>query len=475
MPSLIDLSPEILQLIVENLCIHCQLPNDSPVNCLDAPLGHDGQASLASLCAAHSTLRTIAQPILHHYFLFNPTTKHLKFKILRARIARYFRTLCLRPDLADAVRVLSLSAPSAPDDMGKFPIDKEAWIAYPLLEQFCSAAMGSSLDFRHANPRPVDYKTVCHVLLTVIPNLRKLQCQILLSHSLSRDQKPLESVKHLEINQPTGLSLPAYPHDIIFQTFPAIESLDMTASLNCAHHFDSHDPTPKTCGHGVWEMLPKTLRKITFDHVTITSLGQVFGHCERLEDLSISIHINVNWPWELVSPPNGAFENLRSSLRRLVVDRGNPMMPKDDGLRPDGIYLKPALSLKKLAILEVLEIQHVFLTGEIIRTQNENPNRLSQVLPETLCALHIGYVWDWSTVESQLQDLIHARQTGQFKHLTNVQIDMAEKVSINEDRAAEMVEAFRQVGIVMTTGHSLPSNVSGGRGMLPQSPGEPRT
>jgi hypothetical protein len=100
-PSLARLPPELIIAIFGQLCAHCQDPTcehepDDP---------NEVQENLAALSAASKTckwMQTLVQPILFHQFtaLSNP--------VHPAQLYWFVRTLCERPDLANAVQMISL-------------------------------------------------------------------------------------------------------------------------------------------------------------------------------------------------------------------------------------------------------------------------------------------------------------------------------------------------------------------------------
>ncbi|RGP69674.1 ammonia transport outward 2 [Fusarium sporotrichioides] len=126
--KLTDLPVEILQSICGYLCLHCQIPH-----AVDAPgfltrTALLGQRALASLSRTCSYLRAIAQPVLFHHYLSDPSycvprlphddsDEHTLRANLsnvrhnfreRRRVTLFLRTLLDRNDLASSVHALSL-------------------------------------------------------------------------------------------------------------------------------------------------------------------------------------------------------------------------------------------------------------------------------------------------------------------------------------------------------------------------------
>lgn len=99
--TLLALPAEILIKISQNLCIHCRHPRIGEVADDEAAIAIHEQTALANLSALSRHLRTIAQPILFHFF-------HSLSGLIDTwrRLALFVRTLCYRPDLAASVRSL---------------------------------------------------------------------------------------------------------------------------------------------------------------------------------------------------------------------------------------------------------------------------------------------------------------------------------------------------------------------------------
>src|SRR6187399_1913923 len=102
MPSPLNQLPtELLQQICAQLCLHCQqATGSSAMPQLDTTPGRVNKHALAQLCHSNSVLRSIAQPVLFHYFVVNSAAQSVRAKHLRARLSKFLWTVCQRPDLA---------------------------------------------------------------------------------------------------------------------------------------------------------------------------------------------------------------------------------------------------------------------------------------------------------------------------------------------------------------------------------------
>ncbi|VUC20106.1 unnamed protein product [Clonostachys rosea] len=100
--SLLDLSPEILVQILEELCLHCSGVVDSTdtqsLGRCDLQVAKASQGALAALSRSCRVLRNVAQPYLYHYIAPGEKPRLLA------------RTLMQRPALAQLVEELAITA-----------------------------------------------------------------------------------------------------------------------------------------------------------------------------------------------------------------------------------------------------------------------------------------------------------------------------------------------------------------------------
>ncbi|KAH8892722.1 hypothetical protein GQ53DRAFT_805701 [Thozetella sp. PMI_491] len=447
--SLVDLPVEILQLMLSNLCVHCQHPRTSAAIPLDTDLGRINKHALAQLSCTNSTLRRVCQPVLFHYFVINASQKHVRLKRLRAQLSKFLRTICQRPDLGEAVRALSLLAPSDWRDV--YPIDKNTWASVPEVDHLMQSRTGLSGEpgYRAGQPAKLSLRKMTVLLLANTPSLDYLVLQVpnYGGHREWDTAKPLTRLRVLTLlPSPNSLFIVQNLANF-FRLVPQLEILSMKdASLLCPHHFSSHPDAdaPKDCNHRPWEVLPSTLRKITISNVEIFRLPHLFDHCPSLEDLAILLISNSAWAWINVPPPRGAFEGARKTLRHLVVcmpDSGD----FEQATGPSGICYQANLSLLNLELLESLEINQALLHAEVRRIRDGAVNELSLVLPRQLRALRIGYVISWSHIREQLYDLASSKVAGQLNSLVTVQVDLFASPSEQEVEAVD--STMRDAGI----------------------------
>lgn len=457
--GLIDLAPEILVLIFSHFCSHCQYGKINEIPEYNTVQDFQNQAALAAMCLTHSSIRSIAQPILHHFFVLNATNlTKMQNKILQPRVASFIRTLAQRPDLGKSVRALDLHPMVHTYDSWKTMITPDIWKSLPeeTYARFAgNAEIARSITLRHVDGRAANFGVTSVILLSLAPDLEYLVYEVgSFQRMLDLVQPPMTKLRVLYPIRTSQHMLVGHKLGNLFRLFPKIQALlASSATINCAHHFDSHSDQPKVCHHRPWEIFPQSLRKISWDSVSITTLGRIFDHCP-LQDLELSVYINQNWAWELVAPPGGAFENLRATLRRLVVtSQFSRYVSKPEEFEvvtaPDGLVARAHLSLRQLKRLEILEIDQLYLHAELRSHTEYSAQQLSAVFPESLKALHVGYVVAWSPLKVQLQDLVRARSSGRLKSLSIVQADFwsSDTRESNGDDIANITATLASVGI----------------------------
>ncbi|KAM0331366.1 hypothetical protein ACHAQA_003038 [Verticillium albo-atrum] len=111
MASLLTLPIELLEITIQLLCYHCNVPMEEDVNLLDrcsqesdddGPPGihRKSTATLAALALTCRHLNAVCTPVLYHF----PTTQHIYGHPSQYDDYRLLNTLVLRPDLARHVR-----------------------------------------------------------------------------------------------------------------------------------------------------------------------------------------------------------------------------------------------------------------------------------------------------------------------------------------------------------------------------------
>ena len=477
--GLIDLAPELLDLIFGHLCSHCQYGRANVFPEYNTIQDVENQATLAALCLAHSYLRKAAQAILYHFFVLNASYMKInKKKFLESRLTQFIGTVCKRPDLGKNVRALNMVPMDKTYNTWKAMIPAETWKSLPQedYERFAAnQEMSKSISSRHVNGRSVKFGVVSVLLLTLVPDLEYLLYQFGSFHHMLDLVKPIPKLRVLQLMPVPGSMLLGHQLRGVFRVFPNIQALSASdAAMSCDHHYNSHSDQPRLCDHSPWDMLPRSLRKITWDSAGITSLARIFDHCLRLEDLEITLYINMNWSWDIVPPPNGAFEKLRGILRRLVfTSQYSQAVPRLEDFEfvtaGGGLVARTRLSLRQFERLEILEIGQTYLHAELRRHTEYSANQLSAVLPESLKALHIGYVVAWPLLQEQLQELAQAKSSGRFKNLSIIQIDLWPLATNrpDEDEVTDLSSVLASGGIRFFCGIAN----TGGRRMLPSPPG----
>lgn len=442
------LPPEILHMIFSNLCIHCYNPLPSLMPDLNTSLCRVDKSTLAHLCRASKTFRDIAQPVLFHYFVLNTTAYQFRVRRLRAQLLKFLRVLCVRPDLAQAVRALGLRPGKFWKDV--YPIDHITWHAMGHID-----LLGFQ-DYSRDKPASISLSLASRLLLRVCPNLEYLRVVVPFYGGLNWcDVKPMPSMRVLELVSRPQMQFRLIDLDEAFRCLPNLTSLNLSGvCLHCKHHWDPDIGVPHLCDHRVWDILPSSLKKITADSVYIYRLAHLFDNCPQLEDLEMHIgYSNHDW---MLTPPLGALEERRHTLRRLVVNIVNwrdyiafpspPEMP-----RPDNCYYNVNMAFQKMTNLEFLGVDQPIIECEAHRAGFVD--LLSGALPESLRTLHIGYVTRKRTLVSQLHDLRDKKLQGRFKYLTEVRIGLCSPWEHLEKVLPELQEMLAAVGtdLVMVT------------------------
>ncbi|KAF3800950.1 hypothetical protein GCG54_00010224 [Colletotrichum gloeosporioides] len=116
MTNLLDLPPELIKRICEELCYHCRNPKHF-VNHDEDDTKND-KRSLAKVCLTSRALRNLVQPILYHYYATGnghwvhhngiDEYTNVQVQMEHDRLPLFLRTIIERPDLGRMIRGLQL-------------------------------------------------------------------------------------------------------------------------------------------------------------------------------------------------------------------------------------------------------------------------------------------------------------------------------------------------------------------------------
>lgn len=455
-----SLPTEVLHHIFANFCAHCT--NPEPCKAMpnfDSPVCRADKKALANACLINKSFHRIAQPILFHYCALNATASGIKADRLRGQLVNFLHSLYRRPDLATEVRALSFLP-------GRDWADKYT-LGMPLRDTM------RELGVMYHNSRSVRLGILTHLIMSLTLNTEYLRVTAPLGDNLEywRHIQPLPRVKLLELVTLAGSSALVKQGEV-FRVLCNLETMHIAgSSLLCEHHYDSHSDEEKACDHRTWHVLPSSLKRVVFDYVDTFRLPHLFDHCPQLQDLELFM-IHTGRLWEDATPPNGALEETRHTLRRLVVSLQDwfSWMDRPGGFEqrvgPEGACYKFNFSFRNMTKLEFLGVDQTMLVAEVIRATGTSI-KLSEALPVSLKTLHIGYVVRWHVLLEQLHDLYSAklRATGALE-LTTVRFDP--HFSIVED-AEEIRGLLHSVGIALEQGQNPGGQPGFSRQMLSPS------
>jgi hypothetical protein len=446
------LPTEVLHLIFPHLCTHCV--NPEPYKAMpdfNTPVSQRDKKTLANVCLVNRAFRLIAQPILFHCSSLNGATLDTRGDDLRGRLVQFLHAIYLRPDLASEVRALSL-------------IPKHDWANnYVLGTPLRNTMRKLGVLFHHS--RVVSLSSIVYLILTVTTNVEYLRITPpLYNFNVWNRLQPLSEVKLLELVC-LGGHHPLNRQTEVFRILCNLETVYvMGSSLLCEHHYDSPSSEENACDHPTWHVLPSSLQKVVFDYVEAFRLPHLFDNCPLIEDLELFM-IHSGNSWQDATPPNGAFEERRHTLRRLVVNLQDwhswQERPDEFEQRvgPEGPCHKFNFNFRDMSRLEFLGVHQSILAAEAIRATGSSV-KVSEVLPTSLKTLHVGYVVRWDVLLEQLYDLHSAKldSTGALK-LTTVRFDPCSSIIDDE----EIQHLLQSVGIALVQGYNLRGNVKMGR------------
>jgi hypothetical protein len=437
------LPPEILQMIFSNLCIHCSNPLPLTMPDLNTSLCRVDKLTLSHASRASKALRNVAQPIFFHYFVLNTTSYHSRARRLRAQLLKFLRVLCVRPDLAHAVRALGLRPGKFWKDA--YPIDHITWRAFGQIDllQF--------KDYTREKPAIISLSLASKLLLRVCPNVEYLRAVVPPDQGLDwAHLKAMPAMRVLKVVSTPNMSFRLVDLRENFRRLPNLTTLDLSGvDLDCKHGCDSDRHRTGLCSHPAWDFLPSSLKKISVDAIHINRLPHLFDKCPQVEDLEIHIGYS-NSDWRLTPPPLGALEERRHSIRRLVINivswrdyiafPSPPEMP-----RPNNAYYNVNMHFQNMKKLEYLGVDQPILECEVYRAGSVD--LLSAALPESLRTLHIGFVLRRRTLVNQLHDLHEKKLQGRFENLSIVYIGLCSPWAHIEDVFVELQNMLAPVGI----------------------------
>lgn len=489
---LTDLPVEILTLIAGSLCLHCQ--HAGPIVDLPEPVidrGREEKRALAALSLTCRFLRSIAQPILFHYYhsgnqpLTAPKGKWDTAGFDHGAdddlLVPFLRSIIQRPDLSASVHAVTLftrvfNRTAGPETNAlfreaarKFGIDNEVhndltveWAqelgiaaTAPFVEQILISRI-TPLRFNYLRHFPGDFPRLTYVAIT-------------------------------------GLGKQRYNEYHFGETRPLLSrapNLEVLIAADCGSESDRD--ARDFWAYQPWDITLPKLRKLSISGLDPVFLASVIAHCPALEDLELHVSFTSH---PLLSSEQ--LRPLRPTLRRLCYSVTHRSLQTaewkannsaDHTANVLSAFLEPAkfgppedrreetaVSLADFPRLEILEIEQILLYGAAAFSAEGRAERFEQEahtgaevlaakLPPLLRVLHIGMAVAWKELHRDLTELARRRLSNTLRE---VRVDCLEPPPAEEVRSLEATMA--KAGIVFSIG-STPVNAFA-RAMMPDRPG----
>jgi hypothetical protein len=488
------LPTELLSIIAQSLCVHCEYSNALEVVQFNTPINRANKTALSRLSRVCRRFRYICEPILYHYYSSNnlPCVGRTQSS---DKLAVFVRKILGSPILAAAVRALLLTYYDVPDcerrevDLARAIGNRQMGIdnhkkyyhdtVHFELQRILVTAVKSTLEYLLLARPAEDYGQDEFSDWTRIGSLPQLKTLALTGtdewdyHIFSR-RSLFEIAPNLEVLLASDCGCQTGGKDTLF--------LDVRGFYTC-------------CGPDYLETPSlQRLRKLSLNGLDEQPLEYLLRYCTRLEDLELHIDIKAD------APVLAVFDTCRKSLRRFVLSSPlsrtislsyNQTEDEECEAQPEittavGRYLclvynetehEYGFSFCSFENLEILEVDQSVLYGRtlfsnIYDTEKEHfhPFDLPQVLPTTLRILHISFVLSWITLYQGLLRLAAEKAVGNFPGLATIRIDpIADPVlKLPPGQVLEVQYVMEKLGIVFVIGaHPLGPRL---RGMLPERP-----
>lgn len=451
-----DLLPvELVIQICSYFCFHCQNPGVFPTS--DLPqLRHDKKL-LGRLCRVSKRMRSIAQPILFHYYatgnlpqlIANSDINPRRFPSNEDKLCAFLRSIIDRPDLAACVRCLQVAQPH-----GMFFTDTLQAIFLLQLGQTENITMPDAISHKISSLENLvalgnrGTRTVAEDLLFFLAG--RMESLVVTRDSFRTLTTPMLSLKTLSLQ-----SL-QFEHDI--QEIAPL--LAATPNLQTLYAVDWINPGSSIFN---FEVPLLKLRKLVLGHVPHHDLRKLLRCCTGLEDLEYygtigTILRDITDIWS-TSKLMEALVPVQKSLKRFVyahVDRDflysddiddfdeDEPLAYEDRFSVGGF--ETALCFTEFDKLQELAIEYAAF--DCRSDDSEDPNKIVNLLPPSIRTLQLMYVYRGLT-EPLLQ---LARETPtKFPDLQCVKIGLVEIVQPVEiegiSRMRGLEAAFARVNV----------------------------
>ncbi|KAK1833557.1 hypothetical protein QBC39DRAFT_302331 [Podospora conica] len=525
--GLSDFPVELLEMICQYLCLHCQCPHvvDEPTEKVVA--WYQGQKALARLSRTCRLLCLVAQPILFHwYHAVDGCDEIPEFQRLSAFV---LATLHHPEQLGMAVKSLALHPPAH---------DKDTYKSREMTK--VRIALKSDAAYRRTVESLGGYLLTSHVLDTVhlqelalayLPNvselslLRDLRCwttefqgtNIILSQidQLRKWTYHLPALRYLVFPCRRGKliedgvvdSFHIHLADILLSRAPNLETLIVADGSGW----------PCTCMRAIFQKTPwdtclLRLLRLSISNIGVQELERIVAGCPALEDIEFFDAANLKpahycplseRTYEMnsgVLEPAKHLGGVRTTLKRLCYSVLDGRLCIGTTSSTFHLYqgknyftrtacprgLAEGLSFAEFPALERLEVEESILYGRVLADaldsggatpddlalQLTTPEAILERLPPSLLHLRLGCVVSWPVVLRDMVALSHTGLGGQRYCPQLETVDLEVFVAPPDTEHRFLVEIMAARGVRVSV--SYVSCWEATRGMLPPRPGAPR-
>lgn len=478
-----SLPNEIISQISSYLCSHCQNPGVFPNS--NTTSARTSKATLARLCRTSKRLRSIAQPILFHYYASGNLARSVDtafsahhadwnseyWNLEDDKLPAFVRTLITRPDLAACVESLQLQGSGVQDvctpalmqllgDAGtalgfKLPTGwrwggwSDDWTGFEYGDDGSGIFNQNRLGFH-------DWLMGLAIALT--PRTQTLMYMYETPDDLDNsdwfaDTKTvMPALKTLALRGASGWDYYLFDIHPFLTAAPNLETfyaLDCRGNMIAGTIFsflDELDGESWTRNLAVGK-----LRKMVLDEVPKAVFEKLMQRCAELEDLVYYLH-----SWHDCPDIARAFAQMEKRLKKLCFGfLPPPVLTSYESLLEDDDYrnITPVTSLREFTQIEELVIDQALLAR---RPEGSTDTRLETLLPPSIRSVYFTYVY--KTMYSDLMHLASAAP-GSFPRLRTVKIGLVTPIPPERVREIEHMKtvegAFASVGVRVSCEENL--------------------
>lgn len=461
---MLDLLPDdIILIICEQLCCHCQQPSVFPDGGnSDASAG---KLALARLCRTSKRCYNLAQPVLYHYYATGNIP--LKFDLVSStvsagrihddKLVQFLRTIGRREDLAGQVKALQLAGCALGNGTDNTAVEN----MHSLLTE-CDHSRNPIVEARlrlSGNPSTSEMRRwLMQVAITLCANIEMLYIAHTAPSRFFTDTKvTLPRLWSLAIRGYSG----QYYFSGVARLIAAATNLRDLYLLDCSYSIG-------------WTRIVQSSTEVAFSRLirlVVTNLGteelrDLLRQCHQLQHLEYYRQGSASI-WN-VSDIVQSFTPVRDTLRRLYfsclpLDSAEISRTEIEGAQPAiplGRYVEDAFTvshdtsaihrLREFTKLEELGLDQVSIFSPSSTDPDSSPGRLCQLLPPTLQKLRVMYVY-----RGMANDMLALVQQADFWSPCLRNVRLGEALTIAPWRQAGMDEMKRACADFLVRGPHL--------------------